>query len=88
MELEYKPSAVKQLKRLPISVQKKIIRKLQFLATEPLSGKALKGEFEGLYSIRAWPYRITFTIDKTNIFNNITYFDNIIFLFPHHFLKP
>lgn len=67
MLLEYKPIAVKQIKKLPLSEKKKVIRKLELLATDPLSGKALKGEFEGLYSMNAWPYRIIYEITSTSV---------------------
>lgn len=67
MQLEYKPQAVKQLKKLPINEKKKVIRKLELLSTDPYVGKALKGELEGLYSIRAWPYRIVYQITKSSI---------------------
>jgi len=67
MILLYKPQAVKQLKKLPQSEKKKIIRKLELLATDPSAGKALKGELEGLYSIRAWPYRIVYKISGKSV---------------------
>lgn len=67
MNLEYKPNVVKQLKKLPHSEKKKVIRKLELLTTDPQAGKSLKGEFEGLYSLRAWPYRIIYEITKTTI---------------------
>lgn len=67
MILSYKPQAVKQLRKLPLTEKKKIIRKIELLATEPYAGKALKGELEGLYSVRAWPYRIVYTIAKKSV---------------------
>lgn len=62
MRLEYKPEAVKQIKKLPFSQKKKIIRKIEFLAQNPYIGKNLKGELVGLKSFRAWPYRIIYEI--------------------------
>lgn len=62
MKLEYKPAVVKQLKKLPLSEKKKIIKKLELLSLDPFSGKSLKGELEGLRSLRAWPYRIIYEI--------------------------
>ncbi|OGG03853.1 hypothetical protein A2W14_04910 [Candidatus Gottesmanbacteria bacterium RBG_16_37_8] len=67
MILSYKPQAVKQLKKLPQSEKKKIIRKLELLATDPFAGKILKGELEGLFSMRAWPYRIVYEIRKKSV---------------------
>lgn len=62
MKLEYSSVADKQLRKLPKTEQKKILRKLLLLALEPLIGKLLKGEFEGLRSLRAWPYRIVYEV--------------------------
>lgn len=67
MNLEYKPQAVKQLKKLPKTEVKKIIRKLESLISDPHAGKALKGELEGLQALRAWPYRIIYEVKKTSI---------------------
>lgn len=67
MKLEYKPRAVKQLKKLPKTEVKKIIKKLELLAKEPTAGKILKGELEGLRSLRAWPYRIIYEVKKTSL---------------------
>ncbi len=67
MKIEYKPVVIKQLKKLPPSEKKKIIKKLKLLASDPKSGKSLKGEFESLYSFRAWPYRIIYRVNPKSI---------------------
>lgn len=67
MVLKYKPQAVKDIKKLSIPEKRKVIRKLQALAKDERSGKPLKGEFEGLWSIRAWPFRIIYEIRKKDI---------------------
>lgn len=67
MKLEYKPQVLKQLKKLPLSEKKKIIRKLELLRGEPRVGKPLKGELEGLLSLRVWPYRIIYQVAQTSI---------------------
>ena len=64
MKIKYKPTAVNQLKKIPKQELRKIIRKLELLADDPFVGKPLKGEFEGLYSLRAWPYRIIYLIES------------------------
>lgn len=66
-KIEYKPQAVKQIKKLPLSEKKKVVRKLELLSEDPQAGKKLKGEFEGLYSLRAWPYRIIYKPTKTKL---------------------
>ncbi len=74
MRLEYKPEAVKQLKKLPYPEKKKVIRKLELLVADPYCGKSLKGELEGLKSLRAWPYRIIYEIrGKSLIVFSITH---------------
>lgn len=67
MQIEYKPQVIKQLKKLPVSEKKKVIRKLELLAMDPLTDRSLKGELGGLYSLRAWPYRIIYEIKKDEI---------------------
>ncbi|OGG14799.1 hypothetical protein A2773_06895 [Candidatus Gottesmanbacteria bacterium RIFCSPHIGHO2_01_FULL_39_10] len=67
MNLSYKPQVIKQLKKLPLSEKKKVIRKLELLANDPLTGKQLKGELAGFRSLRVWPYRIIYEISKDEI---------------------
>lgn len=61
--------ASKQYKRLPKSEQTKIHKKLIALQRDPYEGKKLTGEFVGIRSLRAWPYRILYEIneEKKNI---------------------
>lgn len=56
--------AQKQYKRLPKTQRAKILKKLLGLKENPKAGKKLKGEWEGIYSLRAWPYRILYGIDE------------------------
>lgn len=56
--------AQKNYDRLPKSSQTKIKKKLTVLQQNPLLGKKLGGELEGDRSLRAWPYRIIYSIDK------------------------
>lgn len=67
MKLEYKPVAVKQLKKLSPPEKNKIVKKLELLSQNPYFGKALKGELAGLRSFRAWPYRIIYEIKNKTI---------------------
>lgn len=67
MEIRYKPQVLKQLKKLPQREQKKVIKKLEYLLADPYTGKALKGELHGLYSFKAWPYRIIYEIKSVTI---------------------
>lgn len=56
-------SAAQNLRSLKPSDQKKITRKLLLLQSDPLAGKKLKGQLEGRYSLRAWPYRIIYQLE-------------------------
>jgi mRNA-degrading endonuclease RelE of RelBE toxin-antitoxin system len=62
----YSPSAEKQIRILPKTEQRKILRKIELLATNPLAGKPLMGELKSYFSLRAWPYRVIYTFSKTN----------------------
>lgn len=56
--------AVKQYNKLPKTEQTKIKRKLQALQDDPLAGKPLTGDLSDFRSLRAWPYRIIYEINK------------------------
>lgn len=45
--------------------QQKISKKLLLLEVNPTVGKKLTGEFIGIRSLRAWPYRILYEINET-----------------------
>ncbi len=61
------PKARKQIDRFPKKDQIRMWKKMKSLETSPFSGKKLEGQYEGLYVIRAWPYRIIYEIDKKQI---------------------
>jgi mRNA interferase RelE/StbE len=63
-QLKLKQKAEKQLNNLRQSDKKKILKQLVFLSFDPFLGKKLKGELEEYYSLRAWPYRILYQINK------------------------
>lgn len=62
--LRYQPKVFKQLKRIPKTEQRKIFRKLENVTKDPRIGKFLTGKYQGFLSLRAWPYRILYTIDR------------------------
>jgi len=64
MKVFLSTQAHKHYLKLSTPDQKKINKKLQALSLEPLAGKKLKGQLEGLYSLRAWPYRIIYQINQ------------------------
>jgi mRNA-degrading endonuclease RelE of RelBE toxin-antitoxin system len=67
MKLEYRPNAIKQLNKLPEREKRKIVKKLNLLVNDPLSGKLLQGEYLGYRSLRAWPYRIIYRLTTTSV---------------------
>lgn len=74
MKIELSRDAVKQLEKLSKDESKKVDRKLRLLESTPLMGKKLSGKLGEEYSVRAWPYRIIYTIidrDKTILIEKI-----------------
>ena len=57
-------TAQKQYIKLPQSEKKKIKKKLLALESDKLSGKKLVGELKDFRSLRAWPYKIIYYINK------------------------
>lgn len=56
--------AQKETRRLPQKDQQRIATAISSLGTDPFRGKKLHGNYEGAWSIRVWPYRIIYTIDR------------------------
>lgn len=61
------PNAEKKLTKLPKYWQLKIGRAINLLATDPFIGKKLHGDHRGSWALRAWPYRIIYTIGTHRI---------------------
>lgn len=64
MQVLLSDDATKQYKRLPKPDRTKVKKKLLLLIDNPYAGKKLGGDFAGLYSLRAWPYRILYEINE------------------------
>lgn len=64
MDVIFSKNATKQFNRLPKTEQSKIRKKLIILKEDPYSGKQLSGDLNGLFSFKAWPYRIIYEINK------------------------
>ena len=64
MDVILSKKAKRQYDHLPVIEQKKVKKKLQSLEIEPLAGKKLSGELADDRSLRAWPYRIIYSINK------------------------
>lgn len=57
----------KKLVKLPEPWQSKISRAIHLLSIDPYVGKKLHGDYAGAYSLRAWPYRIIYTINARQV---------------------
>lgn len=64
MKLALSKNALREYERLPEREKTKIKKKLSSLAKHPYSGKKLGGDLAGYYSLKVWPYRIVFEINK------------------------
>lgn len=67
MKIFYNPGVEKQLRKLSKAEAKKVLRKIEVLAQEKQTGKALRGQLQGLRSLRAWPYRIIYQVSGSKI---------------------
>lgn len=63
MELGFSRPAQKSLDRFPKIKRKKLFNKITLLKNNPYAGKKLKGEWQGFYSLRIWPYRLLYGLD-------------------------
>ena len=63
-QLKIKPKAEKELNSLPKKDYYKILSAFTYLQKDPYIGKKMKGECEGYYNYRVWPYRIIYMILK------------------------
>ena len=69
-QYEFKPQAVRDLKKLPQNIQKKIIDKLEYFlsSSKPLSfADALINREIGQYRFRISDYRVIFDVDGEKI---------------------
>jgi mRNA interferase RelE/StbE len=65
--LKIKPKARKNLDKIPQNYQARIIAALDQIVCDPFSGKKLSGKKKELYSVRVWPYRIIYSINKREL---------------------
>ena len=64
-EVRFKKSVAKDLKAFPKPDQKKVLDQIgKVLAKDPYLGKALSGEFKGLYRWRTGRFRVIYEIQK------------------------
>ncbi len=58
--------AEKQFLKLPKPERMKVEKKLKLLTQTPHAGKKLSREYANQRSLRAWPYRIIYTVASTS----------------------
>ena len=67
-QIRVEPKAKKELKKIKSEKDiKRIYQAFLEIRKNPFLGKKLKGEFNGLYSLRIWPYRIVYKIYRQQI---------------------
>lgn len=64
MDVILSKNALKEFESLPKKEQMKVKKKLLALKSESHSGKRLSGSLSGIYSVRAWPYRILYETNQ------------------------
>lgn len=69
--MEYKllitKKAEKNLDKLPENYRLRVRETLRDIVYDPFSGKKLSGKKKGQYSVRVWPYRIIYTVEKREL---------------------
>ena len=56
--------AQKEYDRLSKEMQPRVEKAIDNLRENPFCGKKLEGDHEGYWSMRVWPYRVIYTVDK------------------------
>lgn len=59
-----KSKAERQFKKLPKRMKTTMARAIDSLSLDPYVGKKLQGKLTGFWSLRIWPYRIIYSIEK------------------------
>lgn len=57
-------STQKEVLKFPQKDKKRIVEALTALSIDPFRGKQLRGDHAGKWSLRVWPYRIIYMIEK------------------------
>ena len=54
----------KDFRKLATILKQRVDKEIRMLEAQPFSGKRLRGEFEGSYSLRMGDYRVIYWIDE------------------------
>ncbi|MBI2019580.1 type II toxin-antitoxin system RelE/ParE family toxin [Candidatus Daviesbacteria bacterium] len=63
-KINFSKEAQKFFLKLNSPDQKKISKAIGKIIKDPLIGEKLKGEYEGLFKLYAWPYRVIYSFDR------------------------
>lgn len=66
-QLKIKPREERELKKLPKDIYYKILSAFTVLSGNPYVGKKMRGEYDGCYNYRVWPYRIIYEIREQEL---------------------
>ena len=66
-QVKLKSRAEKELNSLPKRDYYRVIIALVGLAADPFVGKKLEGKYKDYYSLRVWPHRIIYQINKREL---------------------
>lgn len=61
-----KPSARKDLQKLPVEHRRKIYKAVITIAKDPFMAKQLHGRYQDCFSTRVWPYRVTYRLHRAH----------------------
>lgn len=62
-----KPKVRKKLQDIREKDRKRIVGAFDSIVNDPFFGKQLHGERVGQYSVRVWPHRIIYRVDKNRL---------------------
>jgi mRNA interferase RelE/StbE len=66
-QISISPKADKAFDKLPEKYKPRVSRALDSIQDKPFSGQSLLGDKKGQYSVRVWPYRIIYIIEKKKL---------------------
>ena len=56
--------ARKDMKKISADIQRRVSAAIDILRENPFAGKRLKGDLIGLWTLRVWPYRILYIVER------------------------
>jgi len=66
-EIRFTPKFLKRIKALDKEAQVRVLHEIKILKTNPYTGKPLRGEWKGVYSLRIGNHRVLYQIKENYI---------------------